>query len=79
MQKAADEAKIVQRELLDAGDKEVIGKFGTAGVKVDAVAPADLAKIQEKVKPVVTKFAPQIGEEFIKEFYAEIDKVRAAK
>lgn len=79
VQKAADEAKIVQRELLDAGDKEVIGKFGAAGVKVDAVAPADLAKIQEKVKPVVTKFAPQIGEEFIKEFYAEIDKVRAAK
>ena len=79
VQKAADEAKIVQRELLDAGDKEVIGKFGTAGVKVDAVAPADLAKIQEKVKPVVTKFAPQIGEEFIKEFYAEIDKARAAK
>lgn len=79
VQKAADEAKIVQRELLDAGDREVIGKFGTAGVKVDAVAPADLAKIQEKVKPVVTKFAPQIGEEFIKEFYAEIDKVRAAK
>ena len=79
VQKAADEAKILQRELLDAGDKEVIGKFGTAGVKVDAIAPADLAKIQDKVKPVVTKFAPQIGEAFIKEFYAEIDKVRAAK
>jgi len=79
VQKAADEAKILQRQLLDAGDKEVIGKFGAAGVKVDAVAPADLAKIQDKVKPVVTKFAPQIGEDFIKEFYAEIDKVRAAK
>ena len=79
VQKAADEAKILQRELLDAGDKEVIGKFGVAGVKVDAIPPADLAKIQDKVKPVVTKFAPQIGEDFIKEFYAEIDKVRAAK
>ena len=79
VQKAADEAKILQRELLEAGDKEVIGKFGTAGVKVDAVAPAELAKIQDKVKPVVTKFAPQIGEDFIKEFYAEIDKARAAK
>ena len=79
VQKAANEAAIVQRQLLDAGDKEVIGKFGAAGVKVDAIAPADLAKIQDKVKPVVTKFAPQIGEEFIKEFYAEIDKVRAAK
>ncbi len=79
IQKAADEAKLLQRQLLDEGDKDVIGKFGTAGVKVDAIAPADLAKIQEKVKPVVAKFAPQIGEDFIKEFYAEIDKVRAAK
>ena len=79
VQKAADEAKLLQRQLLDAGDKDVIGKFGEAGVKVDAIAPGDLAKIQEKVKPVVSKFAPQIGEVFIKEFYAEIDKVRAAK
>ena len=48
-----------------AGDKEVIGKFGTAGVKVDAIPPVEL-----------TKCAPQIGEAFIKEFHAEIDKVR---
>ena len=79
VQKAADEAKLLQRQLLDEGDKEVIGKFGQAGVKVDAIPPAELVKIQDKVKSVVTKFAPQIGEEFIKEFYAEIDKVRAAK
>ena len=79
IQKAADEAKLLQRQLLDEGDKDVIKKFGDAGVKVDAIPAAELAKIQEKVKPVVTKFAPQIGEEFIKEFYAEIDKVRAAK
>ncbi len=79
IQKAADEAKLLQRQLLDEGDKEVIGKFEQAGVKVNEIAPADLAKIQEKVKPVVAKFAPQIGEEFIKGFYAEIDKVRAAK
>ena len=79
VQKAADEAKILQRQLLDAGDKEVIGKFGAAGVKVDAVAPADLAKIQDKVKPVIAKFAPQIGEDFLKEFQAEIEKVRSGK
>ena len=79
VQKAADEAKLLQRQLLDEGDKDVIKKFGDAGVKVDAIPAAELAKIQEKVKPVVTKFAPQIGEAFIKEFYAEIDKVRAAK
>ena len=79
VQKAADEAKLLQRQLLDDGDKDVIKKFGDVGVKVDAIPAADLVKIQDKVKPVVAKFAPQIGEEFIKEFYAEIDKVRAAK
>ena len=34
---------------------------------------------QDKVKSVVTKFAPIIGEDFVKQFYAEIDKARSAK
>ncbi len=79
IQKAADEAKVLQAQLLDEGDKDVIKKFGEAGVKVDEMPPAELAKIQEKVKPVIAKFAPQIGDDFLKEFLAEIDKVRAAK
>ena len=79
VQKAADEARLLQRQLLDEGDKDVIKKFGEAGVKVDAVPAAELTKIQEKVKPVLAKFAPQIGEDFLKEFQAEIEKVRAAK
>jgi TRAP-type C4-dicarboxylate transport system substrate-binding protein len=79
IQKAADEVKLLQRQLLDDGDKDVIKKFGEAGVKVDEMPSAELAKIRDKVKPVVERFAPKIGEDFIKEFYAEIDKVRAAK
>ena len=79
VQKAADEARLYQRQLLDEGDKDVIKKFRDAGVQVDEVPPAELAKIRDKVKPVVGKFAPQIGEEFIKEFQAEIEKAAAAK
>jgi len=79
VQKAADEARLLQRQLLDEGDKDVIKKFGEAGVKVDAIPPAELAKIQDKVKPVIAKFAPQIGEDFLKEFQAEIEKVRSGK
>ena len=79
IQKAADEARLYQRQLLDEGDKDVIKKFRDAGVQVDEVPPAELAKIRDKVKPVVGKFAPQIGEEFIKEFQAEIEKAAAAK
>ena len=79
IQKAADEVKVLHRQLTEAAEKDVLGKFEAAGVKVNSIAPAELARIQEKVKPVVAKFAPQIGEDFIKGIYAEIDKARATK
>ena len=43
------------------------------------VPAAELARIQDKVKSVVTKFAPVIGEDFVKQFYAEIEKARSGK
>lgn len=79
IQKAATEAGALQRKLLDDGNADVIAKFKAAGVTVDAVPPAELAKIQDKVKPVMAKFAPQIGEEFVKGFLAEIEKARSGK
>jgi TRAP-type C4-dicarboxylate transport system substrate-binding protein len=79
IQKAAVEAGLLQRKLLDEGDKDVIAKFKAAGVTVSQVSPAELARIQEKVKPVVAKFSPVIGDDFVNGFYAEIDKVRKAK
>lgn len=79
VQKAATEAGLLQRKYLEEGDKDVVGKFAKAGVTVSSVPPAELARIQDKVKSVVTKFAPIIGEDFVKQFYAEIDKARSAK
>jgi tripartite ATP-independent transporter DctP family solute receptor len=79
VQKAAIEAGLLQRKYLEEGDKDVVEKFAKAGVTVSPVPTAELARIQDKVKPVVTKFAPIIGEEFVKQFYAEIDKARAKK
>ena len=78
LQKAATEAGALQRKLLDEGDAAVVDKFKAAGVTVNTVSPQELARIQEKVKPVVAKFSPIIGEDFVKGFYAEIDKARAA-
>lgn len=79
VQKAATEAGLLQRKYLEEGDKDVVGKFAKAGVTVSSVPAAELARIQDKVKSVVTKFAPIIGEDFVKQFYAEIDKARSAK
>jgi tripartite ATP-independent transporter DctP family solute receptor len=79
VQKAATEAGLLQRKLLDEGNADVVGKFKAAGVTVNTMSPAELARIQEKVKPVVAKFSPIIGDDFVKGFYAEIERARAAK
>ena len=77
VQKAATEAGLLQRKLLDEGDDAAIVSFKEAGVNVDTMPAAELARMQEKVQPVIAKFAPQIGEEFVKGFMAEIEQARA--
>ena len=79
IQKAAVEAGQYQRKLLDEGNADVVAKFKAAGVTVNTMSPAELARVQEKVKPVVAKFSPIIGDDFVKGFYAEIDKARSSK
>ena len=79
VQKAATEAGLLQRKYLEEGDKDVVGKFAKAGVTVTPMPAAELARIQDKVKSVVTKFAPVIGEDFVKQFYSEIEKARSGK
>ncbi len=79
VQKAATAAGLLQRKLLDDGDRDVVGKFRSVGMEVDTVSAAELARIQEKVRPVVAKYSPLIGEDFVKKFVAEIDKASTAK
>jgi tripartite ATP-independent transporter DctP family solute receptor len=74
IQKAADEAKALQRKLLEEADKDVIAKFTEAGVQVNTISDDELARFKERVKPVVERFSVQIGEAFVKEFQAEIEK-----
>lgn len=76
IKKAAHEAVMLYRQWLEEADRDVIEKFRKAGVQVDEISPAELVRIQEKVKPVVAKFTPRIGEEFMKEFVAEIEAAR---
>jgi hypothetical protein len=46
---------------------------------VHELPPDEVAKLREKAKPIVQKYTKDLGEEFVTELYAEIEKVRARK
>ncbi len=76
LRKAALEAMKFHRKNMTAADIDVVVKLKEHGMSVEPLPPAELDKIRELVKPVVAKFTPMVGEEFVKEFYAEIEKAR---
>ena len=76
LRKAALEAMKFHRKNMTAADIDVVVKLKEHGMSVEPLSPAELDKIRELVKPVVAKFTPMVGEEFVKEFYAEIEKAR---
>lgn len=78
IQEAATEAKLFQRQV----NREQMGKalaFVKTKMEVNEVAPAEVTKIREAVKPVVAKYTKEIGEPLVKEFQVEIEKARGGK
>ncbi len=78
-QDAANEARDYQRKVArDMSDKsrQFLVK---SGMQINDIAPQEIARMRDKVKPVVDKYSAQIGEPLVKEFYAELDKARKQK
>ena len=46
------------------------------GMQINDLAPEEIARMREKVKPVIDKYAPQVGEVLVKQFYEELEKAR---
>jgi len=76
-QDAANETRDFQR----IAAREMSGKSREflikSGMQINDVPPHEIARMREAVKPVIDKYAPQVGEALVKEFYAALDKVRA--
>jgi hypothetical protein len=43
---------------------------------VTQFSPAEVAKLREKMKPVITKFSANVGEATVNEMLAELAKLR---
>jgi TRAP-type C4-dicarboxylate transport system substrate-binding protein len=75
-EEAATEATAFQRQVNRKFGDEALEALKKAGMQVSEFSPGELEKMREKVKPVVQKYSAQVGEETVKEVYAEISKVR---
>ena len=73
---AADEAKLFQRKASREQESISLEALKKSGMQVNEVPAAEMARLREKVKPVVDKFSKEVGEATVKELYAEIGKVR---
>lgn len=65
---AAQESAIYQRKLSrDAADNIANALLVKAGIKVNALAPQEHARLREKVQPVVEKYTKILGEDLVKQ------------
>ena len=79
MQDASNEASVYQRKVAREMSEKSRQALIKAGMQINDVAPQELARMRDKVKPVIDKYAAQVGEPLVKEFYAELEKARQAK
>ncbi|MNJ74623.1 hypothetical protein D3C77_715880 [compost metagenome] len=47
-----------------------------AGMKINTVSPEEVARMREKVQPVVDKYTQELGPDLIKQMNDEIQKAR---
>lgn len=75
---AAREATAAQRELARQQNAEALTAL-REHMTVSELDEAELARIREKVAPVVDKYRKEVGEDFVQSAYDELARVRAAK
>ena len=73
---AADEAAKGQREASRAAVAANLELLKKNGMTVTQFPPAEVAKLREKMKPVIAQFSASVGEATVNEMMAELAKLR---
>jgi tripartite ATP-independent transporter DctP family solute receptor len=73
---AAKEAAVFERKESREQTKKSIELIRQAGVAVNEIAPAEIERIRQKVKPVVDKYSKEIDPELVKLVNDSLAKVR---
>jgi TRAP-type transport system periplasmic protein len=73
---SADEAAKGQREANRAAAAANLDLLKKNGMQVTTFPPAEVAKLREKMKPVIAQFSTSVGESTVNEMTAELAKLR---
>lgn len=77
IQEAADEAKGEERKVLQVQEAEAIDRLRKI-MQVNDLAPAELDRMREQVRPVVERFTAEAGEALARQFQDELARLRRA-
>lgn len=69
----AMEVRLEQRQISREADSKAIAELKASGMQVNEVPDEEVARIQEKIKPVVDKYAAKINPELVKKVYETMD------
>jgi tripartite ATP-independent transporter DctP family solute receptor len=79
IQDAANEAGVYERKVSREANEQSAGSLTRKGMLINAVAPQEIARMRDKVKPVTDKYTKEGGEAMAGEIAAEIGKVRGRR
>ncbi|HSW20622.1 MAG TPA: DctP family TRAP transporter solute-binding subunit [Ramlibacter sp.] len=75
---SANEAAIYQRKFNRDKEAKMIGELKARGFTVQDISATEKSRMRERLQPVLDKYAQVAGEATAREFFAELDKARAA-
>lgn len=76
LQEAAVESAKYQREQSRSAAAGILEALKKAGMQVNELPPAEMAKLREKIKPVIAKHTANVGEATVKAVLADIEAAR---
>ncbi len=75
-EEACTEAQAHQRKISYERNTALVKELQEKGMQFNELAPEELARMREMLAPVAEKYTKQVGEDLVRQTYAELEKIR---
>jgi tripartite ATP-independent transporter DctP family solute receptor len=76
IQESASEARTYQRQVSRGSSGKALAELKNRGMQVNELSPAELTRMRTILKPVADKFAASYDPAFMRDFNAEMERIR---